>query len=93
MYHHVVMFRLHDPERVEEAAAMLRTLEGNVPTLRRVTVGLDDSPDHRSSQLCLITLFDDRAAYEAYHVHPFHQELLTRFVPMVAEARKVDWQG
>lgn len=93
MYHHVVMFRLQEPERVEEAAAMLRTLEGNVPTLRKVIVGVDDSPSDRSSQICLVTLFDSREDYEAYHVHPFHQELLGRFVPLLSEARKTDWMG
>ena len=42
MYSHVVLFRIADPERIEEAAAMLRTLEGNVPSLRSVEVGVDD---------------------------------------------------
>lgn len=93
MYAHVVMFRLHDPARVAEAAAMLRTLDGNVPTLRAIEVGEDDSPQARSSHLCLITRFDDLAGYAAYQHHPFHLELLGRFAPLVAEARKVDWSG
>lgn len=93
MYVHVVMFRLHEPDRVAEAAAMLRTLEGNVPALRAIEVGIDDTPQPRSSHLCLITRFDDAAAYAAYHHDPFHQELLGRFAPLVAEARKVDFSS
>ena len=72
---------------------MLRTLEGNVPSLIGVVVGVDDSPGVRSSQVCLLTRFADRAAYEAYHSHPFHQQLLSELMPLVAEARKTDWQG
>jgi hypothetical protein len=92
MYHHVVLFRLKEPADQPRAAAMLRTLEGNIPTLAEIVVGVDDSPEGRSSQLCLITRFADKAAYEAYHIHPFHQRLLGEFVPLVAEARKTDWQ-
>lgn len=91
MYSHIVMFRLHDPDRAAEAAEMLETLEGNVPSLLHIEVGVDDSPQERSSHLCLITRFADREGYTEYHHHPFHQDLLKRFVPLVAEARKVDW--
>ena len=90
MYSHVVLFRLKDPDKAQEAAAMLRTLAGNVPSLAALEVGVDDVLTDRSSHLCLITRFADRAAYEAYHVHPFHQDLLTRFRPMLAESRKTD---
>ena len=93
MYHHVVLFRLKDPSTVDQAVAMLRTLEGNVPTLREILVGVDDSPSDRSSQICLITRFESRLDYEAYHVHPFHQALLGRFGPLLSEARKVDWSA
>ena len=91
MYNHVVLFRLKDPTRTAEAVEMLRSLEGNVESLADIEVGVDDSPSDRSSQICLITRFADRAAYEAYHHHPFHQALLARFGPLVSEARKVDW--
>ncbi len=91
MYHHVVMFRLRDPATREHAVALLESLRDQVPSLRTLVIGADDSPSERSSDLCLITAFDDRAGYEAYHHHPFHQDLLTRFGPLVAEARKVDW--
>lgn len=93
MYTHVVLFRLADPARASEGAEMLRSLDGNVPTLDHIEVGIDDLAQDRSSHLCLITRFADRAAYEAYHAHPFHQALLQRFGPLVAEARKVDWPG
>ncbi len=91
MYSHVVMFRLHEPSTLPQAVALLRSLEGNVPSLRTIEVGVDDSPSDRSSHICLITRFDDRAGYEAYHHHPFHQDLLTKVVPLVSEARKTDW--
>lgn len=91
MYTHVVLFRLHEPERAEEAADMLRSLQGQIPTLRTLEVGVDDLAQDRSSQLCLITRFDDRDGYLAYHNHPIHQDLLKRFGPWVQEARKTDW--
>lgn len=91
MYSHVVMFRLADPSTLDRAVRLLRTLEHNVASLRTLEVGVDDSPSDRSSQICLITRFDDRAGYEAYHHDPFHQDLLTKVGPLIAEARKVDW--
>ena len=71
MYSHVVMFRLRDPNTLDHAVQLLRSLEGNVASLRTIEVGTDDSPTDRSSQICLITRFDDRAGYEAYHQDPF----------------------
>ena len=91
MYSHVVMFRLRDPNTLDHAVQLLRSLEGNVASLRTIEVGTDDSPTDRSSQICLITRFDDRAGYEAYHQDPFHQHLLTKVGPLMAEARKTDW--
>ena len=91
MYSHVVMFRLRDPNTLDHAVQLLRSLEGNVASLRTIEVGTDDSPTDRSSQICLITRFDDRAGYEAYHHDPFHQDLLTKVGPLMAEARKTDW--
>ena len=91
MYHHVVLFRLKEKTDTSKFVSLLESLVGPVESLRHLTVGQDDSPSERSSDLCLITQFDDLSGYEQYRTHPFHLAVLDQLKPMVAESRKVDW--
>ncbi len=93
MYTHVVLFDLHDAADLPEVRTRMLSMKGNVPALADIEVGIDDSPSPRAAQLCLITRFADRSAYEVYAVDPVHKELLGWLGPKIAFARKVDWAG
>ncbi len=72
MYSHIVMFTLEDAEDVPRLAETLRAMEGRIPQIRYLEVGIDDAPEPRSAHLVLITRFDSREAYQAYETHPHH---------------------
>ena len=91
MIYHVVLFRLHRPEDIEATAGVLRAMEGQIPTLRVLRVGIEEKRSDRSSDIALITGFDDYEGLEAYASHPVHLKVLDHMRTVVAESRKVDW--
>lgn len=93
MVHHLVLFTLDDPADRDEAVAVLRGMQGRIPTLRGVEVGVDERPSPRSAHIALLTHFDDWEGLDAYAVHPHHVDVvLAHMGRVVAEAKKVDWQ-
>lgn len=91
MFSHVVLFAFHEEDDAAHAVTLLRGMEGRIPTLRAVEVGVDELPSERSAQVCLVTRFDDAAGMEAYQVHPVHREVLAFMKGRVARSWKVDW--
>lgn len=92
MYVHIVLFHLKDPTEAETAAEKLRAMDGQIPSLKSIEVGVDDAPSPRSAHLSLITRFDDPAGLADYAVHPVHQALLAWIRPRLASSVKVDYQ-
>jgi hypothetical protein len=74
MLTHVVFFKLKEriPENIGELVARLAPLAERVPQVRHLEVGADVVRAARSYDVALIVKFDDRAAMEAYQVHPEH---------------------
>ena len=73
MIKHIVCFKLKDnsPEACEKAASVLRSMEGNVPLLRGIEVGVDFLHSERSYDVILQVLLDadalERYQQDAYH--------------------------
>ena len=88
---HVVFFKLSDLDTAREAARRLSALEGVVPSLLSIEVGVDEGRSERSWDVCLITRFADAAGFEAYRVHPAHVAVVEWFQQVGTEAAAVDW--
>ncbi len=88
MVKHIVCFRLKDrsAEAKEKAAQMLRSMEGSVPQLRSIEVGVDFLGSERSYDVILTVTLDDRAALEAYQSDPYHAGTVKPFMHAVREA-------
>lgn len=76
MLTHVVCFKFTDPEDAAEAARRLSSMEGRVPALQGIEVGIDITRSGRSYDLALITRHADMAGMQAYQVDPVHQEVV-----------------
>jgi hypothetical protein len=90
-----VFFKLLDrsPENIERTRAVLAGMEGNVPMLRHLDVGVDVLKTERSYDIALITKFDSLADLDAYQVHPYHVEV-AKFIASVREsAVAVDFES
>jgi hypothetical protein len=74
MITHIVFFKLSDPaqEKIAQTRDMLLSMEGNIPQLRHLEVGVDVIRSERSYDLALVTKFDSRDELQAYQVHPYH---------------------
>ncbi len=81
MIKHVVMWKLADhaegAPKVSNALrikSLLEACSGRIPGLRSLDVGIDAGLDPQAWDVVLVTEFDDRAAFDAYQVHPLHEE-------------------
>ncbi len=75
MLTHIVIWKYRadaDAEVRREHAAMLRALPQFIPEVETLSVGFDVLRLPRSFDLGLVAVFRDRAALEAYNVHPKH---------------------
>ena len=74
MIRHIVMFRIKDeykdeiPQLVEDFYGMKGRIEG----MLELEAGADILHSERSYDIALITLFENREAFDAYQTHPVH---------------------
>lgn len=99
MIRHIVMWKLKDnalgASRAENAAKLKERLDGCsdiVPGILRIEVGLATPGLDSTYDVVLISDFEDKAALDAYQVHPKH-EAIKEFVVAVRESREcVDFE-
>ena len=88
MIKHIVCFKLRDnkPEECEKAAKILRSMEGNVPLLRGIEVGVDFLHSQRSYDIILQAWLDNEEALDAYQNDPYHCTVVKSHMHAVAES-------
>ena len=91
---HVVLMQFQEPapEILTKASALLRGLQGKIPELRSIEVGLDVLHSGRSYDLALITRFDSLAAMQRYQDHPEHVVVLQYLRTVLAASVAVDYE-
>ena len=91
---HVVLMQFQEPapEVLHKAAELLRGLQGKVPELRSIEVGLDVLHSGRSYDLALITRFDTLADLQRYQDHPEHVAVLQYLRSVLAASVAVDYE-
>jgi hypothetical protein len=88
---HVVMWCLRERGDAEELAARLRALDGCVPGLLGLEVGIAaDAGVADGADVVLVSRFTDAQALAAYGGHPQHQALAEWLRPRRSERRVVD---
>ena len=95
MITHVVLFKLKDssPEAVEKAASVLRGLEGKVPVIRSIEVGVDVLRSQRSYDIALTVRFATLEDLETYQTHPEHVKVAEYIAAVRDSAAVVDYEG
>jgi len=82
MVRHVVMWKLRDKSDAAEIKVRLEALQGQIPGLLHVEVGIDFLATDQSADVVLFAELESRAALQAYQKHPQHQAV----VPLVKAA-------
>ena len=74
MITHIVLFKLSNPqpETVNATRDLLLSMDGKVPQLRHLEVGVDLVRSERSYDLALITRLDSLDELKSYQVDPYH---------------------
>jgi hypothetical protein len=75
MLTHIVIWKYRDDVEQfarEEHVDLLRRLRGVIPEVQSLSVGFDTLFLPRSYDTGLVAIFKDRAALDAYTVHPEH---------------------
>lgn len=96
MITHIVSYKLTDPtpENLAAAKENLLSMDGKIPQLRYLEVGLDALKTYRSYDVVLITRFDSWKDYEDYQNHPYHQTVVIPYIRAVVEKSvAVDYEG
>lgn len=88
MIKHIVCFKLKDNSRenCEKARDVLMSMQGNVPLLRGIEVGIDFLHSERSYDLILQVLLDNAEALEQYQKDPYHCDVVKKHMHAVRSA-------
>lgn len=88
MIKHIVCFKLknNSPEECEKAKEILLSMQGKVPELRGITVGVDFLHSERSYDLILEVLLNNAAALESYQNDPYHCSVVKKHMHSVRES-------
>ena len=88
MITHIVLFKLKEPtdENLAAAKAKLESMQGQVPMLRQLEVGVDLVRSERSYDIALYTKFDSMADLQAYQVFPYHGEDVAPYMRSISSA-------
>ena len=88
MIKHIVCFKLKDNSiaECEKARDVLLSMQGNVPQLRDIAVGIDFLHSERSYDLILEVVLDDAKALEDYQNDPYHCSVVKPHMHAVREA-------
>lgn len=98
MIKHIVFWRLNGDSaerRFTQAGAIktaLESLNGRIPGLLHLEVGIDFSGDADCSQVALYAEFADRDALAGYHHHPAHLAVAPLVKDSRTERRVVDYE-
>lgn len=79
---HIVLFKLSNPTAENSAAVrdMLLSMDGKLPMLRQLEVGVDLVRSERSYDVVLYSKFDTMADLQAYQIHPYHADTVVPFM-------------
>ena len=85
---HIVFFKLKEPApaAIQAAREKLLGMEGRVPMLRHLEVGVDVIRSERSYDLALVTRFDSLADLQAYQVDPVHAGEIVPYMKSVCSS-------
>lgn len=93
MITHIVFFKLKDKHNIKKASEVLLGLNGKIPQLRHLEVGIDILHSDRSYDLALVTKFDSLDEMKAYQIHPVHEEVSNYMASVRESSVTVDYES
>lgn len=85
MIKHIVCFKLNDGESPEKAKEVLLSMQGNVPMIKNIEVGVDKLHSSRSYDVILSVVLEDMQALELYQQDNYHCEVVKKHMHAVTK--------
>ena len=94
MIKHIVMFKLSEktPENMEYAIKSLKSLEGNIETLKAIEIGSDFLESERSYDIVLTAQFDNQEDLKFYAQHENHLPVVKIMQSLCTSSVVVDYK-
>lgn len=89
---HIVCMKFADPDDAGEARERLHALNGVVPQIRSLAVGVDLGRSPASYDLALTTTHDSMDALRGYQNHPAHVAVLEWLQGVLVDRVVVDYE-
>ena len=90
MIRHIVLWSLHEPERAQEFATMLRRCARLVDGQRGYWVATRAPGLQATCDVGLVADFEDLAALQVYLDHPLHREVSAALAPLRRDRHVLD---
>ncbi len=92
MFTHVVMMKVRDPKDIQTVADILQSMEGKIPQINELEVGINEIESDRNFDVILITRFDSRQEMDIYQVSDYHQhQVLDKIRPLLEKTVAADY--
>ena len=96
MVKHIVSWNLKDKQnRIEDCTKIknaLEALDGNIPGLIKIEVGIDFIQAEGSADVVLYSEFENRYALDSYQIHPDHKAVVPLIKELCCDRRAVDYE-
>ena len=86
MIKHIVCFKLNEGESAEKAKEVLLSMQGNVPMIRGIEVGVDKLHSARSFDAILSVVLDDMDALNKYQQDEYHVNVVKKHMHAVTKS-------
>jgi len=99
MVKHIVFWKVKEMPAQEREQALRKikagfeAMQGVIPGLLRIEVGIDFLQSQESSDFVLYSEFESRAALDGYQAHPVHQAMVPMVRDVRVERRVVDYDA
>jgi hypothetical protein len=78
-------------ENASKLKTMLENLQGKIPEIKRLEVGIDFNRSEAASDVALYSEFTNKEALEKYQQHPEHMKVVAFVKEISSERRVVDY--
>jgi heme-degrading monooxygenase HmoA len=94
MITHIALIKLvhANAETIEVARKILSGLEGKIPQVRHLEIGVNLVHSYRSYDLALVARFDSLEDLQAYQNHPTHVEVVKKLQGIRQSTVTVDYE-
>lgn len=99
MLKHIVFWKLRADitgqarnETLVEIKRGFEAMQGKIPGLQKIEIGITFSQGDDSADICLYSEFESREALEGYATHPLHQDMVAIVREVRTERRVADYE-